>query len=60
MQFAYSCTIHHNHLILLEGPLELHTSIAVPHTLSHQKNLHSEELIGHSVAHTLLQEKIEY
>ena len=33
----------------MEGPLELHTLIALSHTLSHQHSLHGEELIGHAV-----------
>ena len=42
-----SISVHH---ILLVDPFELHTSLALSHTLSHQQNLHSEELIGRTVA----------
>ena len=46
-----SISLHHitSHHILLEGPLELHTSIALPHTLFDQHRLHGKELIGHDV-----------
>ena len=35
------------YIILLVGPLELHTSLALSHTLSYQQSLHTIELIGH-------------
>jgi hypothetical protein len=44
--WIHFCTSHH---ILLEGPLELHTSIALSHTLSHHHHLHAKELIGQTV-----------
>jgi hypothetical protein len=47
IRFCHRYIISHH--ILLEGPLELHTSIALSHTLSHHHSLHSEELIGLSI-----------
>ena len=47
----FAQTEHHNsgsisvHHVLLADPLELHTSLALSHTLSYQHHLPSKELI---------------